>query len=107
MAAEPMLAHSVYFTLIDNSEKAKESLVEACKKYLSGHAGTVCFAAGVLADDIGWDVSDRDFDVALHMVFRNRAAHDQYQNSDRHLKFIQENEANWKQIRAFDAYVQP
>lgn len=107
MASEVMLAHSVYFTLIDNSAKAKQNLVEACKKYLSGHTGMVCFAAGALADDIAWDVSDRDFDVALHLVFRNRAAHDQYQDSDRHLKFIQENEGNWKRIRAFDAYVDP
>jgi hypothetical protein len=107
MAVEPMLAHSVYFKLIDHSAEARQHLVEACRKYLSGHTGTVCFAAGILADDLAWDVSDRDFDVALHLVFRNRAAHDQYQDSDRHLKFIQENEGNWKQIRAFDAYVEP
>jgi len=107
MAAEPMLAHNVYFKLVDNSTAAKQQLVEACRKYLSGHAGTVCFAAGILAEDLAWDVSDRDFDVALHLVFRNRAAHDQYQNSERHLKFIHEHEGNWKQIRAFDAYVEP
>lgn len=107
MAAELMLAHNVYFKLIDDSPAAKQQLVEACRKYLTGHAGAVCFAAGVLADDLAWDVSDRDFDVALHLVFRNRAAHDQYQESDRHLKFIHENEGNWKQVRSFDAYVEP
>ena len=35
-----MLAHNVYFTLHDNSAAAKEKLVAACKKYLTGHPGT-------------------------------------------------------------------
>ncbi len=36
---EPRLAHSVYFSLNDNSLAAKEKLIAACKKYLSGHPG--------------------------------------------------------------------
>ena len=36
------------------------------------------------------DVNDRDFDVALHLVFKNKAAHDQYAESERHQKFIEE-----------------
>jgi hypothetical protein len=51
------------------------------------------------------DVNDRDFDVALHVVFRNRAAHDKYQTHPRHLKFIEEAKALWKKVRVFDSYV--
>ncbi len=105
MAAQPMLAHSVYFSLSDNSREAKERLLAACRKHLTGHPGTVFFAAGTLADDINWSVSDRDFDVALHLVFESRAAHDAYQDSPQHRQFLEENEANWKAIRVFDAYV--
>jgi hypothetical protein len=103
---QPMLAHSVYFSLTDNSAAAKEKLLAACKKYLSGHPGTTFFAAGTLAAELDRPVNDRDFDVALCVVFQDRAAHDAYQKAERHLQFIQENKANWKKVRVFDACVQ-
>jgi hypothetical protein len=106
-AAEPekMLSHDVYFSLTDNSPEAKEKLIVACKKYLAGHPGTVCFAAGPLGEEFQREVNDRDFDVALHLVFKNKAAHDLYAKADRHQKFIEENKANWKKVRVFDSYV--
>jgi hypothetical protein len=105
-AADRMLAHNVYFSLSDNSDAAKEKLVAACKKHLSGHPGTVFFAAGTLANDCDRPVNDRDFDVGLHVVFKNKAAHDQYAKAERHLKFIEENKDNWKKVRVFDSYVE-
>jgi hypothetical protein len=101
--AEPMIVHDVYFTLKDNSPAAQAKLVAACKKYLSGHPGTVYFSAGVLAKDLNRDVNDRDWDVALHLVFENKAAHDKYQDAERHKKFIEENKDNWKKVRVFDS----
>ena len=88
--AQPMLCHDVYFSLKDNSPQAKEKLIAACKKYLTDHPGTVRFAVGPLADEMKRDVNDRDFDVALHLVFKNKAAHDQYSRAERHQKFIEE-----------------
>jgi hypothetical protein len=102
---ERMLAHDVYFSLTDNSAQAKEKLIAACKKYLSGHPGTIWFAAGPLGEEFQREVNDRDFDVALHLVFKNKAAHDQYAKAERHMKFIAENKANWKKVRVFDSYV--
>ena len=101
-----MLAHSVYFTLEDNSDTARAQLVAACHERLSGHEGTVLFAAGTVVPDLDRPVNDRQFDVALHVVFADRAAHDQYQQHSRHLQFIEENKANWKQVRVFDAMVE-
>ena len=101
----PMLAHSVYFSLKDNSLEAKKRLVASCRKYLTDHPGAIFFAAGWRADEIQWSVSDLAFDVALHLVFRDKAAHDEYQDSPRHAQFLDENEENWEQIRVFDAHV--
>ena len=50
-------------------------------------------------------MNDRDFDVALNVVFQDAAAHDAYQKAERHLKFIAENKGNWKKVRVFDSYV--
>ena len=44
-------------------------------------------------------------DVALQLVFTDRAAHDAYQVAPRHATFIAENRDNWAQVRVFDAHV--
>ena len=99
------IAHMVYFTLKDNTPEARKKLVDACKKHLDKHEGTVYFSAGTLSDDFKREVNDRDWDVALHLVFKDKAAHDKYQDHPRHTKFIEENKDNWKKVRVFDAVV--
>ncbi len=104
-AAETQVAHMVFFKLKESSAEAKQNLVASCDKFLSKHEGCVYYSAGVLAQDLDRDVNDRDFDVALHIVFENRAAHDEYQTHPRHLMFIKENKATWAGVRVFDSYV--
>lgn len=100
-----LLAHSVYFSLKDNSEEMKQQFLAAGQKYLTAHPGVQFYAAGVLATDCERPLNDRDFDVVLHVVFDNKAAHDVYQTSERHLKFIEETKPNWAKARVFDSYV--
>jgi Stress responsive A/B Barrel Domain len=100
------LAHDVYFSLKENSANAKTKMVAACKKYLSKHPGEVFFAAGTRAAELNRSVNDQDFDVALHIVFKNKEAHDQYQDASRHKQFIEENQANWAKVRVFDSMVE-
>ena len=106
MAADGVLSHDVYFSLKDAAEPAKSKLVAACQKYLTAHEGTVFFSVGTLAKDLARDVNDRDFDVALHVTFKDKAAHDKYQEAPRHKQFIEENQGNWKKVRVFDSYVE-
>lgn len=100
-----MLAHNVFFTLKDASTAKQDELVAACHKYLKDHPGTVFFAAGKVVDDLDREVNDRDFEVALHVVFSNRSAHDVYQTAERHLQFIAEQKENWSKVRVFDSLV--
>src|SRR4051794_1197205 len=102
-AAAPHIGHMVYFQLKDGTPANREKLVDACKKYLAEHDGVVFFSAGVLADDFKRDVNDRDWDVALHLVFADKAAHDKYQDHPQHLKFIEENKESWAKVRVFDS----
>jgi hypothetical protein len=104
-AAEPQLAHMVFFTLADDTGQNREMLVAACRKHLINHDGTVYFSAGALAEDLDREVNDREFDVALHLVFANKQAHDTYQTHERHLKFIEENKHLWSAVRVFDSYL--
>jgi hypothetical protein len=103
--AGPHLAHMVFFTLKDRSPEARQKLVSSCKKYLSDHEGTVSFSVGTIAEDVVEPVSDRDFDVALHLVFRDKAAKNQYLTHSRHLKFVEENRDTWAKVRVFDSYL--
>jgi hypothetical protein len=106
-AAEPQVWHMVYFKLKVDSAEARKKLVEACKKLLSDHEGTVHFSAGTRGAKFDRDVNDKDWDVALHLVFANQAAHDKYQDHPRHKQFIDENKDAWAKVRVFDAEVEP
>lgn len=103
MAATPRIAHMVYFTLHDNAPANVQHLIEQCKNYLDDHPGLQFFACGGLNPDLSRPVNDREFDVSLHTVFADRAAHDAYQTAPRHLEFIENNKASWKQVRVFDS----
>ena len=104
--AESKLAHLVYFSLKDNSPAGIKKQLDACKKYLVDHPGVLFFAAGTRTPDLSREVNDKDFDVALHVVFANRSAHDAYQTAPRHVKFIEESKPGWAKVRVFDADVE-
>lgn len=104
--AEALLAHNVYFTLTDSSTAARNRLLETCKKYLSTHPGTVFFAVGTRATELSRPVNDLEFDIGLHIIFQNQAAHDAYQVAPLHEQFVEENKGNWKRVRVFDSLVE-
>ena len=97
------IAHMVYFTLADNSPEKVAEMLEQCNKYLNDHPGLEYFAVGTLTQELNRPVNVRDFDVSLHTVFSDLAAHDAYQIAPRHLEFIANNKPNWKSVRVFDS----
>lgn len=97
------LAHMVYFNLSEPTEANRQALIKACYKHLSKHDGTTHFSVGVVAAGLDRPVNDRAFDVALHLVFDSREAHDKYQDHPRHLKFIDEVMPMLAKVRVFDA----
>jgi hypothetical protein len=100
--AAPELAHMVYFTLHDASQEKIDALIQACHKYLAGQDGITYFSVGGLNPDLARPVNDRDYQVGLHVVFKDRKAHDDYQVAPIHQVFIEEQKYNWKQVRVFD-----
>jgi hypothetical protein len=101
-----MLVHDVYFTLKDNSADARTKFIDSCKKYLTKHPGTLHFAVGPRAEEIKGRVNDQEFDVALHIVFKDKAALEKYRVSDRHQQFIKEVQDSLKKVRVFDSLVE-
>ena len=101
-ARQKTLVHNVFFSLKDNSPAAQKKLVDACRKYLTKHDGEIYFAAGQRETGLAGEFNDKDFDVGLYIVFKDKAAHDKYQEDARHKQFISENGDNWKKVRVFD-----
>ncbi len=101
----PQLAHMVFFTLKGQSKEARDAFVASCHKYLAGHQGAVSFSVGVIAEDVVEPVSVRDFDVALHVVFEDKAARDKYLEHPRHKEFVEDNKAHFAKVRVFDSYL--
>jgi len=108
-AAEPQLAHMVFFALKDHSKESRDTFIASCEKYLAEHEGTVYFSVGTIAEDkdVQEPVSVKDFDVALHVVFENKAAKAKYLASDRHKQFVDENRESFAGVRVFDSFLKP
>jgi len=104
-AADPQLGHMVFFTLKERTPEQRAKLAELCRKHLDKHEGTVYFSVGTLAEEFKRDVNDQDWDVALHLVFKDKAAHDVYQDHPRHLEFIKNGKDLWAKVRVFDSYI--
>ncbi|TWU42726.1 Dabb family protein [Novipirellula artificiosorum] len=96
------LAHHVFFVLKDRSPESIESLASACEKYLDGHEGVVDFSVGTREAELNRPVN-LDFDVSLHVIFRDRPSHDAYQTVEPHLQFIAEQKDNWETVTVCDS----
>ena len=103
----PFVAHSVFFTMKDRSPDAVARFVKSCDKYLTGHLGTVSYSVGTMAKDVVEEASDRDFDVALLVVFEDKTALATYHKSPRHDQFVAENKDDFAKVRVFDSYLAP
>ena len=101
----PQLAHMVFFKLKDSGEKSRAAMIASCQKYLTGHPGTISVSFGEIAEDVKEASSDRDFDIALHLVFADKDAAAAYQKSARHAEFVEKNKASFAKVRVYDSYL--
>jgi hypothetical protein len=100
------LAHNVYFQLNESTSANRQALIAAARKYLTVQPGILFFAVGELAEELARPVNDREWDVGLHIVFTDQAAHDAYQVDASHEQFVAEQKSNWKRVRVFDSLVE-
>ena len=106
-ADEMAVGRMVFFELKEKSAENKKKLVDACYKYLKGQEGVLYFSAGARAEDLKEKVSAADWDVALHIVFKDKASLQKYLPHPDHVKFVEENRDLWKGVKVYDSYVDP
>ncbi|QDU42870.1 Stress responsive A/B Barrel Domain protein [Symmachiella dynata] len=98
-------AHIVFFSLPDRSPSVRQRFIDMCVKYLANHPGQVHFSVADRDVEMTRPVSDRDFDIAMHMIFKDKASYDQYAEDGRHEEFITVAGSISNHRRVFDSYI--
>ncbi len=98
-----MLIHSVYFWLKPSLTLAQRSHFSAEVRKLSAVRTIDKVYVGGPAPIAERSVTDRSFDVALTIVFRDGPAHDAYQVDPVHLAFVEGNKDSWVKVQVFDS----
>jgi len=98
------LFHDLYFSLTDKSEENIKKFTAICEKYLSGHPGIQQFVTGGLTD-IKRDVSVRNFQVAVSIVYESKKAYDHYLKSKKHDEFFPATAGMIANTYIFDSYI--
>lgn len=96
--------HDLYFSLNDKSPASIENFTNICIKYLSKHPGILQFSTGGLTD-IQRDVSVRNFDVAVSIVYESKKAYDEYLKSKGHDEFFPATAGMIANTYIFDSYL--
>ncbi len=104
-AEEPQIGHMVYFALKEPTKENQQFFVEAGKKYLKNIDGIVYFSVGTRGEQFARDVNDKDWQVALHIVFKDKACHDKYSDHPQHKAFIEACLSKVQKVRVFDAEI--
>ena len=104
-AEEPQIGHMVYFALKEPTKENQDFFIAAGKKYLKDIEGIVYFSVGTRGEAFARDVNDKDWQVALHIVFKDKACHDKYSDHPRHKEFIADCLGKVAKVRVFDAEI--
>jgi hypothetical protein len=98
-----MLIHSVYFWLNPGLTPAQRPHFRSEVQKLAAIRTVEKLYVGAPASIAKRDVTDRSFDVALTIIFKDGAAHDAYQVDPIHLAFVGGNKASWTRVQVFDS----
>ena len=98
-----MLIHAVFFWLKPGLDASQRSRFRAEVGKLAAVRTIEKVYVGGPASVPERGVTDRSFDVALTIVFRDAAAHDAYQVDPIHLAFVEGNKDLWTRVQVFDS----
>ncbi len=98
------LFHSLYFNLTHKSPASIAKFTQLCVQYLSSHPGVLQFDTGGLTD-IERDVSFRDFQVGMDILYDSKSAYDNYLQSNEHKEFLDATSGMIQKEYVFDEYL--
>lgn len=96
--------HNLYFSLKDKSEENIQKFTKICVEYLAPHPGIQQFTTGGLTD-IKRDVSVRNFEVGVSIIYESKEAYDEYLKSKLHDGFFTATAGMIDNTYIFDSYL--
>ena len=96
-----MFSHVVIFWTDPANPAAAGELVAGAQKYLEPILGTVKFHVGKMVGSPR-PVVEQTYQVALNIIFTDKAAQDTYQTHPLHLEFIAQCSKLWKKVTVYD-----
>jgi len=103
LAVDGNLAHAVYFDLKDPADT--EALMRDCLARLTDIPGVRALEVGERCAEFKTPRNDQTFEVALWVLFDDRAAHDGYQVHPQHRALVEAWTPKLAGIQVFDAWV--
>ena len=98
-----MLIHAVFFWLKPDLSPAQRADFISEVKKLSAVKTIDRVYVGTPAKIEKRSVTERSFDVALTLVFKDGPAHDSYQVDPIHLAFVERNKDSWTKVLVYDS----
>ncbi len=83
-----MFSHVVIFWTDPNLPKAADNVIEGAQKYLRGIPGALHFHVGKMVKSPR-PVVEQSYQVALNIMFPNKATQDAYQVHPQHVEFVE------------------
>ncbi len=83
-----MFSHVVIFWTKPDQADATEALLAGAEKYLKPCPGVLHYHCGRMADS-NRDVVDQSYQVALNLIFKDKATQDTYQEHPLHVEFVE------------------
>lgn len=96
-----MFSHVVIFWTDPANPAAADQLLAGMARYLKPIPGVVHFHAGKMAPSHR-PVVDQSYQVALNLVFPDKAAESAYQVHPMHLDFVKSCSPLWKKVTVYD-----
>ena len=98
-----MLIHAVFFWLKPGLDASQRSGFRSAVRKLAAVGTIEKIYVGGPASVPERGVTERSFDLALTIVFKDAAAHDAYQVDPVHLAFVEGNKDLWTRVQVFDS----
>lgn len=97
-----MFSHIVIFWTDPANPNAIDDLVAGANQYLKPIPLIQSFHIGRMATSARTGVVDQSYQVALNLIFANKADQDAYQVHPLHLDFVEKCKANWNKVVVYD-----
>jgi hypothetical protein len=104
--ANKPFAHMFFFQLSDTSKELVNDFIGLCVKYLSHHPGQQHFSIGCRALEMDRNVSAKNFEISIHMIFTDFAAYEKYSKSRQHDEFITHSAGMSPDRTVYDSFLQ-